>query len=112
MRRPATPRHYLQCDRVVRHLMQTVATRKDRAPETHARPEAIEQADRLLAAQHPRAYAHIRNALHPYEAGPGQLDPALLSANARGVLKSRLIKEAQALLPEKRSVRSVPSRVK
>ncbi|OEJ62373.1 hypothetical protein BGM19_34555 [Streptomyces agglomeratus] len=96
----------------MRHLMQTVATRKDRAPETHARPEAIEQADRLLAAQHPRAYAHIRNALHPYEAGPGQLDPALLSANARGVLKSRLIKEAQALLPEKRSVRSVPSRVK
>ncbi|MFD5099420.1 hypothetical protein [Streptomyces albidochromogenes] len=97
----AVQQRHLECDRVVRHLMQTVATRKDHAPETHARREAGEQADRTLAAQHPHAYAHIRNALHPYEAAPGQLDPALLPANARGALKSRLIKEAQQLVPEK-----------
>ncbi|MEV4333446.1 hypothetical protein AB0K02_23370 [Streptomyces sp. NPDC049597] len=82
-----------ECDRIVRRLMEAITERAAAAPEKVARREAVEHADRLLSARHPQAYARIREALCPYEASPGVLDPVRLTSAERNRLKSRLLQE-------------------
>lgn len=82
-----------ECDRIVRSLMETIAERAAAAPENIARREAAEHADQLLAERHRQAYVRICEALRPYEASPGRLDPGQLTSAERSRLKSQLLEE-------------------